>query len=256
MIQIYAANDHFSFITNHIDAQQHAHTMIQITIAFNESFEVSIQSNTIKCKGIMIDSNISHIFKGEEQTQLFFLIDPTSRLGECLKQYYLYVDTYIILPDKLISDIIDKLKSVSLPFITQEEYSYFFDFFLEKLQIENDTKKETNEVVKKVLYEIHSSDSSIPSIEKLSKDVFLSQSRLSHLFKENTGLALYSYILMQKVKKTIALIFQGTSITEASMQIGFDSPSHFASVCKRMLGMSTRALSKDSVFLKVSSYEE
>ena len=38
---------------------------------------------------------------------------------------------------------------------------------------------------------------------------------------------------------------------EAALNAGFDSPSHFASTVKRMMGLPARSTVKDSEFLKV-----
>ncbi|NQX46577.1 helix-turn-helix transcriptional regulator [Paenibacillus tritici] len=54
----------------------------------------------------------------------------------------------------------------------------------------------------------------------------LSNSRLSHLFKENTGISLSGYMVLHKLQKATYLIFEGLSITDAAMAAGFDSPSH------------------------------
>ncbi|WP_372238253.1 helix-turn-helix domain-containing protein [Paenibacillus sp. FSL R7-0273] len=90
------------------------------------------------------------------------------------------------------------------------------------------------------------------SVGEFANQLGLSGSRLSHLFKENTGTSLSGYIVLHKLQKAVYLIFNGAPITEAAMEAGFDSPSHFAATSKRMLGMSAREIRRDSVFLKVS----
>jgi len=40
------------------------------------------------------------------------------------------------------------------------------------------------------------------------------------------------------------------NITDAALNAGFDSPSHFAATSKKLTGMSATNISKDSVFLK------
>lgn len=84
---------------------------------------------------------------------------------------------------------------------------------------------------------------------------FRSQSRLSHLFKEQIGIPLKSYIQFHQMKQAFLALLHGKSITEAAMATNFDSPSHFAAVAKKMMGMSARTSLKDSVFLKVSDVD-
>ena len=82
-------------------------------------------------------------------------------------------------------------------------------------------------------------------------NVFLSSSRLSHLFKEQTGIPLKSYIILHQMERAFDELFAGKNITESSMIAGFDSPSHFASTVKKMMGMTVSLSLKDSEFLKV-----
>lgn len=85
----------------------------------------------------------------------------------------------------------------------------------------------------------------------LADNVFLSSSRLSHLFKEQTGIPLKSYIILHQMERAFDELFAGRNITEASMIADFDSPSHFASTVKKMMGMTVSLSLKDSEFLKV-----
>lgn len=78
---------------------------------------------------------------------------------------------------------------------------------------------------------------------------------LSHLFREQTGVSLKSYILLHQMEKAFIELLNGATITQAAMEAGFDSPSHFAATVKRMMGMPARLSLKDSRFLKVHSVE-
>ena len=73
-------------------------------------------------------------------------------------------------------------------------------------------------------------------------------------FKFNTiiiGIPIKKYLILHQLEKAFAEILQGVSITKASMDSGFDSPSHFAAVVKSLMGLPAKRGVKDSVFLKV-----
>lgn len=89
------------------------------------------------------------------------------------------------------------------------------------------------------------------TIENFSKKVYLSSSRLSHLFREQIGVPLKSYILFHQLERAFTALLNGSNITDAAMIAGFDSPSHFAATVKKWMGMSVSASIKDSEFLKV-----
>ena len=86
---------------------------------------------------------------------------------------------------------------------------------------------------------IHKADIHEHSIvEELSREVCLSKSRLSHLFREQTGMTLHSYLAFEKLRKTWRYMGLGYSITDSCMRAGFASPSHCAATSKRMFGIS------------------
>lgn len=66
--------------------------------------------------------------------------------------------------------------------------------------------------------------------------------------KEQTGIPLKSYLQFHQMKSAFGALSDGKNITEASMIAYFDTPSHFAAVTKRMMGMSAGISLKDSVF--------
>ncbi|MCD7814986.1 MAG: helix-turn-helix transcriptional regulator [Lachnospiraceae bacterium] len=76
------------------------------------------------------------------------------------------------------------------------------------------------------------------TISKLAAEAGISVSRFSHLFKENVGIALRRYLALEKIRKSYIHLLKSGNITDAAMMAGFDSPSHLASTCKRMFGIS------------------
>ena len=76
------------------------------------------------------------------------------------------------------------------------------------------------------------------AVDFLCARVFLSKSRLSHLFKENLGISLSRYLSWEKMRKGFIYFQKYSNITQAAMRAGFNSPSHFAATCRRMFGLS------------------
>ena len=89
------------------------------------------------------------------------------------------------------------------------------------------------------------------TIAAFAKQVSLSPSRLSHLFREQVGVPLKSYIVLHQTEKAFTALLGGASITDAAMLAGFDSPSHFAATVKKLMGQPASKATKDSEFLKV-----
>ena len=70
----------------------------------------------------------------------------------------------------------------------------------------------------------------------------LSESRFSHLFREQAGIAFSSWLVYRKLFDTYIKIAEGASITDASLAAGFSTPSHFATANKRMFGITASDL--------------
>lgn len=254
-IYIFYSDDHLSFITNKIDASIHIHNSIQITVSMDEDFFVKIKNNVINESGIIINSNVSHELFGKDGWQIYFLINPESIFGEKIKRMYIKNKDYYIIPDNIIRDIRELIKTKYMIIENKNEYSKFISeiysiFYLKDYTINHSLDKRVEEV----LEYITTNDLTQMSLETLSKNVSLSESRLSHLFKENIGISISSYILNYKLRKAFKLIFEGQSITTSALEAGFYSSSHLTNVCKEKLGMIPSVIKKNSRYLQVNNY--
>lgn len=71
------------------------------------------------------------------------------------------------------------------------------------------------------------------------------------MFSEQVWITLKKYLTLHQLERVFQDLLAGKRITEAALNAGFDSPSHFASTVKRMMGLPARSTVKDSEFLKV-----
>ena len=127
-------------------------------------------------------------------------------------------------------------------------------FFSEKLCRFLGVKQEPfhfDQRIELLLQLIENCDCNSHAISSFADKVSLSPSRLSHLFKAETGVPLKSYITLHQVERAFMKLLCGKNITEAALEAGFDSSSHFSATVKRMMGIPASLSTKDSVFLKV-----
>lgn len=75
-------------------------------------------------------------------------------------------------------------------------------------------------------------------VEEIAREYGLSESRLSHVFKEQAGIALKGYLTIAQLKYAYRLILEGKSKTYAALEAGFASPAHLAYICKKQMGIS------------------
>ena len=280
---LFDAKDHITFLTNKVDTDYHSHNYIQITIGLDKlrlsseeafapnsklckcpagisrnckssdkNFKIYTDKNDFYTKGVILDSNISHKLHGYNEWQLYLLINPESVFGETLRIQFLQEKEIYILEEEDVDKIIQLDIHSMLKIISSEEYLKFIKGLKKVLNISiynSDCKIDTR--IQEILSYIETYSLDKLSVKDLSNAVFLSESRLSHLFKEEIGISLSSYILHEKLRKAFYLIFKGLSITDAAIEAGFSSSSHFTNSARDKLGMTPSAIIKNSRYLQV-----
>ncbi|MCL2401804.1 MAG: AraC family transcriptional regulator [Oscillospiraceae bacterium] len=79
------------------------------------------------------------------------------------------------------------------------------------------------------------------SLDSLAKEVFLSKSYLSSIFKKETGMSLTAYITKVRVEKSKKLLLENNaSLAIISSQCGFKDQSYFTKVFKKETGVSPK----------------
>ncbi len=76
-------------------------------------------------------------------------------------------------------------------------------------------------------------------ISTLQHEVHLSESRLSHLFKEQLGISLKKYLVWCRLRSTIHTVLKDReSLFSASIRCGFYDQAHMSRAFREMLGIS------------------
>jgi len=79
-------------------------------------------------------------------------------------------------------------------------------------------------------------------LPELAAAVGLSPSRLAHLFKTHTGLAIRRYLLWLRLGDALRQLARGVSLTTAAHAAGFADSAHFSRTFRGMLGITPSAL--------------
>jgi AraC family transcriptional regulator of arabinose operon len=113
------------------------------------------------------------------------------------------------------------------------------------LLIAQSVNKNIDSRVEQVLHMLSKDMKERVRIEDLAKAVNLSASRLSHLFKAETGESILDTLNQMRLRQA-AMLFEHTDRTasEAALDVGFLSYNHFAESFRRFYGISPRAYKK------------
>lgn len=249
---LFSCKDHILFLTNKVDTEYHNHHYIQITISLEKNFHIIIEEESFKVDGIIVDSNKHHKLHGQKEWQLYLLVNPESVFGELLTRTFLQDNHYFIL-EKKQTNLVQQLAAQKLfSLTTPTDYCKFITKCKQILGLADIEIEHTlDDRIQDVLTYIEKHPLHRLSVKNLSKMIYLSESRLSHLFKEKMGIALSSYILHHKLEMAFHFIFSGFSITAAALEAGFNSSSHFTRSVRDKLGMPPRIISQNSRYLQV-----
>ena len=240
--------DKITILTDTMDASLHRHAMMQFFICTEEKLNLKVGKEQPDAKCILVNKNVKHSFNAGKKLCLTTIIEPVSALGLALDELLDNKDYYIVdgsTADAMIRQVIS-LKDRPC----KELYSDLMDGISGCFGLLPSSKLLDERIVSflDILDHCNCDDH---SIEEYAGKLCLSASRLSHLFSEQVGIPIKKYLILHQLEKAFEEILQGESITKASMDAGFDSPSHFAAVVKSLMGLPARRGVKDSVFLKV-----
>lgn len=76
------------------------------------------------------------------------------------------------------------------------------------------------------------------SLEKLSKQFYISKYHLCRQFKALTGFSLCSYITNYRIRQACILLRKGVSVQQSGEEVGFSSTSHFINSFGKIIGTS------------------
>lgn len=109
--------------------------------------------------------------------------------------------------------------------------NYSFDF----------TQVKHSDVIYKAMEYVKSNYTRKISLDEVARHVYLSRSYLSSLFKEETGMSLFTYINRVRVEKSkLFLLDKDVALVDVASLCGFEDQSYFTKVFKKETGMSPK----------------
>jgi AraC-like DNA-binding protein len=194
---------------------------------------------------LIIKEDVIHQLDTSNSVQLIIYIDASSEIAKALRSKYLQQKDFIS-PDM---DILNLLTPGELGKCLIEGNKDLFEKLVHQILdslIENKSTKVIDERVKKVIGLLADENSDRITIQDLSGMVFLSESRLRYLFKNNMGISLQKYIIWNKITYAISRIMNGCTVIEAAICCGFSDSSHFHRMILQMFQISPSQFLKDN----------
>lgn len=213
----------FHYKINNLKVDTHSHPAMEIIKAKKGGF--SIETDFGKQNNLtfaIIDANINHKMVAEQNEIEFLLIEcNTAKLEDYLNNRGIklkngvFTSTELNNADALIQDLLNLSANQNLKY-TNDSRIYNC---IEIMETEN---LQYNRL-----------------ITTLTSKILLSESRLSHLFKENVGISIKKYHVWNKLKFAFEFFLnEETNLKEASIEADFFDQAHLSNAFKNYLGIS------------------
>jgi transcriptional regulator GlxA family with amidase domain len=156
--------------------------------------------------------------------------------------------------------------SNSKVFLDNLEFVEFFNFkgknftysdILNTIQLNDSDPYMDERIIKSIEYINNNFQSDKFSINDLAKQVFLSSSRLSFLFKLQTGSSIIKYLLWTRLRNAIFLVLtdNNKNITTIALECGFYDSSQMNKYMYQMFGISPLKLKQKSDLIQFLDVE-
>lgn len=196
-------------------------------------YHIFFLGDSSKCDEITVTgSGMLHTMASPDECRLFLMIDPTSNLADYLKDNLITKEH----PVRLRLSVpltIGKDDDISLAGSVKDCIKAN-GFYIPRSSAEDIEDYRVVRLIKEIREYKHLDD----KIEKIAAEFNISESRLSHAFKESAGISLKGYLTIAQLKYAYKLVTEGRSKTYAALEAGFASPAHLAYICKKQMGIS------------------
>ncbi|HEY0743042.1 MAG TPA: AraC family transcriptional regulator [Chryseosolibacter sp.] len=228
------------FFGRNLKTKAHAHHAMEIVLAVNGSLTIH-SGKTIKAEGVILKPDIIHSISGTGLI-ISILLDPETAL--CNHVISMLGSKSVLKLEPSITDmLVNHFKNHTNRHFSEDGIC---ELLSNSLASSNSVAL-GNHIDPRVLTVIDliktSPQKSLP-FTTLIRASGVSESRLMHLFKKETGTTIRKYVLWNKLQHAIKLHLVGNSLKQAAKQSGFTDPAHFNRVFVSNYGANPSSMLK------------
>lgn len=219
----------------------HSHNAIQIFLNREGRQKIRIGNKILTEPLVYVDKNTEHEVLLADKKQICLLIDGDSQIASHFSHNFLKGQSFSTdreFLDFCIPDNPQDMKKYLYQFLDSKgcHFCSLSDRRIQKVKslIDNDEEKKL-------------------SLKWLAEEVYLSESRLAHLFKEEVGIPLRKYLLWKRLISALNIIMGGNDLTYAAHYSGFSDSAHLSRTFKSNFGLNLSQIFKNSKFIQFYS---
>lgn len=231
---IFRVRDCYYIQASYPSPAEHRHFAAHLVFAVERPFTALVDGASVETAGIAIGSDVPHTILSEAPTLVVF-IDELTPISRCVKHTLLQGTPWRVLDTSVSTKVGERWREVRTEAdaaVAAVETERLLGLQAERAPAEDLRVLEAAAYMKAAPALEHL------TIREVARAVHLSPSRLTHLFRRDTGISPHLYLANLKLERAFYLLDTGRSLTQVCMDAGFATPSHMADTSRKLYGMS------------------
>ena len=218
-------------------ARLHRHPLIEIYAACDGDGHVTTEAGELCGEVSVIGPKVTHAIADAGKPGIALFLDPMTAYGYALWRHALGSEAFRTLSaDGDLRIQLDSLANAH----SGDILGRACEGILAMLQGEAVERPFDSSVLRVI--DLMADENCDYDMDALANRVYLSKSRLAHVFSQQTGITLKEYLQYKRLESACRKMLRGMNITEAAYDTGFSGSSHIATSSIKLTGMQLRKL--------------
>lgn len=259
LARIYLWEGIYLYIGKSTPVLRHASHALEIGISLDQPFRMRDDlGQWQEARALMIAPDREHeCLITIEGRWVHIGIESESSLARELRDRFMQHQSFVFLTHSALDEFITGLQQPGTDQAAQDDAASLLNGFMSGLLNKRveliGPSREIDLRIKKIINILKELPESNPSLQQLADQVGLSEGRLVHLFKQQLGIPIGSYILWIRVNQAIREMTASISLTQAAHNAGFADSAHFSRTFMRIFGTRPSEILKRSQIIQAES---
>tara|TARA_R110002167_G_scaffold94762_6_gene252719 strand:+ start:1674 stop:2459 length:786 start_codon:yes stop_codon:yes gene_type:complete len=204
-----------------------------IRVQLDDGSEVETQTCLIKAGSV-----VSEVYVNTRDAVIaIYYFNPISQEFYILQNQMLHARNGVYYQHPTEDALIERLSSVMTKSLSTSEAYSLVQGVIVPPHLRHTIVKEFDPRIIETIQKIRESFRDSLSVSDYAKNVYLSESRLNKLFKDQIGIPITKYRLQFRLSVGVILLAAGYSVTDAAYSAGFSNTAHFSRCFSDMIGV-------------------
>ncbi len=238
------------FVGENLANEVHKHYTASIIVSRDGPLNLTVNDKHIQCRGVMVYPNERQSLDARGRRFFSLQVDRETPTFGAIEHLF-GQKKYLIFDDHVVDD----LNKLDLDGISPENADVMWRSIISMIGGKDLSQPVVDGRIRKVANHLKENLAEVPNAHSLAELAEISQSRLIHLFTQQLGLPIRSYVKWLRLRRAVEEISASASLTDAAHLAGFSDSAHLSRTFKEMFGISPKNFTQNAQFVQVFSGE-